>query len=80
MRYFKCMMLAAIVTFCGATLMLTSCSDDDETPVVPIDLSQEMTETELQQALVGMHTDISDYVEGGEGLRVWDLRKDNTFT
>ena len=27
------MMLAAIVTFCGATLMLTSCSDDDEPPL-----------------------------------------------
>lgn len=80
MKKFSFWMLAAILTFCGATMTLTSCSEKIDTPVVPIDLSQEMTETELQQALVGMHTDISDYVEGGEGLRVWDLRKDNTFT
>lgn len=80
MKKFTFLMLAAILTFCGATMTLTSCSEKIDTPVVPIDLSQEMTETELQQALVGMHTDISDYVEGGEGLRVWDLRKDNTFT
>ncbi len=80
MKKLKFMMLAAIVTFCGATLMLTSCSDDDETPVVPIDPNKEMTEAELQKALVGMHTDISAYVMGGEVLRVWDLRNDNTFT
>ena len=49
-------------------------------PVVPVDPNKEMTAAELQEALVGLHTDISDYVEGGEGLRVWDLRNDNTFT
>ena len=80
MKELKCMMHAAIVTFCGATLMLTSCSDDDETPVIPLDPTKEMTETALQQALVGMHTDISSYVQGGEVLRVWDLLNDNTFT
>ena len=80
MKNLKLMMLAAILTICGAMMTLTSCKDSYDTPVVPVNPNKEMTEAELQEALVGLHTDISDYVQGNEAIRVWDLRKDNSFT
>ena len=80
MKKFSFWMLAAILTFCGATMTLTSCSEKIDTPVVPINPSEKMTEAELKQALIGLHIDASDYVTGEEAFRVWDMKDDNTFT
>ena len=80
MKKFSFWMFAAIMTICCATTMLTSCSDTIDTPVVPINPSEEVTEADLKQALIGLHIDASDYVLGEEALRIWDMKDDNTFT
>ena len=80
MKKFSFWMLAAIMTLCSATTMLTSCTDSIDTPVVPINPSEEVTEADLKQALIGLHIDASDYVTGEEAFRVWDMKDDNTFT
>lgn len=76
-------MLAAILTICGTlTMGLTSCTesiDNPVTPVNPVDPS-EVTEAELQQALLGLHLDVSDYIMGSSDMRIWDLHDDKSFT
>ena len=73
-------MFAAILTICGATMMLTSCSDTIDNPVAPVNPGEETVSPELRQALLGLHLDPTDYIIGDEALRVWDLHENNTFT
>ena len=81
MKNLKLMMLAAILISCGAMCtMLTSCAEVLDNPVVPFNPNEEVTEADLQQALVGLHVDASDYVLGDEAFRVWDMKSNNTFT
>ena len=48
-------MFAAILTICGATMMLTSCSDTIDNPVAPVNPGEETVSPELRQALLGVH-------------------------
>lgn len=68
--------LAMVIT---AGMTLTSCSDTFDNPVEPINPSEEMTEAELKEALIGLHVDVSNYMMGFDNIRVWDLRNDYTF-
>ena len=79
MKKFSFWMLAAIMTICGATTMLTSCSEVIDNPSVPTNPQEDMTVEELGKALVGMHVDVSNYMMGDDVIRVWDLHGDNTF-
>ena len=41
-------MFAAILTICGATMMLTSCSDTIDNPVAPVNPGEETVSPELR--------------------------------
>ncbi len=71
------LVLTAILTLCGTTMTLTSCSEKDDNFVAP---TQEMTLDEWENALVGFHVDISKYLMNKDEINVWHLREDNTFT
>ncbi len=71
MRKFYFLMLAAILTISGA-MALVSCSDDDVNNSI-------VTDKDLRQTALGLHLDLSDVLLGGNSVRVWDLKDDDTF-
>ena len=77
MKMRKSLWMLAAILICGAMTMLTSCSDTYENPVKPV--NSVVTETDLRQAALGLHLDLSDILMGGNNVRVWDLKEDNSF-
>lgn len=73
-KFLDCML--TVFTICGATAMLTSCSDDNDNHVP----QKALTVEELESNLTGLQLDISDYIMGDDVLRVLDLQSGHTGT
>ena len=74
----KIVALAAIL-LCGASVMLTSCSNDDDLSGEQTSQAEAQQKADVKASLLGLQVDLSDILIGGDDIYLWMFKDDGTF-